>query len=33
VLPVRTVFGVPETCPTLPDDAAVPAHVADRWSD
>jgi nitroimidazol reductase NimA-like FMN-containing flavoprotein (pyridoxamine 5'-phosphate oxidase superfamily) len=31
VLPVRTVFGVPETCPTLPDDAAVPTHVADRW--
>ena len=30
VLPVRTVFGVPETCPTLPADAAVPTHVADR---
>ena len=31
VLPVRTVFGVPETCPTLPSDAPVPAHVAERW--
>ena len=30
VLPVRTVFGTPETCPTLPADAPVPAHVADR---
>jgi nitroimidazol reductase NimA-like FMN-containing flavoprotein (pyridoxamine 5'-phosphate oxidase superfamily) len=30
VLPVRTVFGLPETCPTLPPDAPVPAHVADR---
>jgi len=30
VLPVRTAFGVPETCPTLPADADVPTHVADR---
>ncbi|GAA5135287.1 pyridoxamine 5'-phosphate oxidase family protein [Pseudonocardia adelaidensis] len=30
VLPVRTVFGIPETCPTLPSDAPVPAHVGDR---
>jgi hypothetical protein len=31
VLPVRTVFGVPEPDPTLPSEAPVPAHVADRW--
>jgi uncharacterized protein len=31
VLPVRTVFGVPEPCPVLPADAPVPSHVADRW--
>jgi uncharacterized protein len=31
VLPVRTVFGVPEACPVLPSDSPVPAHVADRW--
>jgi nitroimidazol reductase NimA-like FMN-containing flavoprotein (pyridoxamine 5'-phosphate oxidase superfamily) len=31
VLPVRTVFGLPEPCPTQPADAPVPAHVADRW--
>jgi nitroimidazol reductase NimA-like FMN-containing flavoprotein (pyridoxamine 5'-phosphate oxidase superfamily) len=30
VLPVRTVFGLPEPCPTLPADAPVPGHVADR---
>ena len=30
VLPVRTVFGLPEPCPTLPDDAPIPPHVADR---
>ncbi|QYN37298.1 pyridoxamine 5'-phosphate oxidase family protein [Pseudonocardia sp. DSM 110487] len=30
VLPVRTVFGVPEPDPTLPPDASVPTHVADR---
>ncbi|MHA6623392.1 pyridoxamine 5'-phosphate oxidase family protein [Pseudonocardia sp. DLS-67] len=30
VLPVRTVFGVPEACPTLPGDTAAPTHVADR---
>ena len=33
VLPVRTVFGLPETCPTLPADAPVPPHVTDRWAD
>jgi nitroimidazol reductase NimA-like FMN-containing flavoprotein (pyridoxamine 5'-phosphate oxidase superfamily) len=33
VLPVRTVFGLPQPCPTLPPDAPVPAHVADRWAD
>ena len=32
VLPMRTVFGPPEPCPTLPADAPVPAHVADRGS-
>ncbi len=32
VLPVRTVFGLPEPCPTLPADAPVPAHVANRWA-
>jgi nitroimidazol reductase NimA-like FMN-containing flavoprotein (pyridoxamine 5'-phosphate oxidase superfamily) len=31
VLPVRTVFGLPEPCPTLPADAPVPTHVAERW--
>ncbi len=31
VLPVRTVFGLPEPCPDLPSDAEVPAHVAERW--
>jgi len=30
VLPVRTVFGQPEPCPTLPAGAPVPAHVAGR---
>jgi hypothetical protein len=30
VLPVRTVFGPPEPCPTLPPAASTPAHVADR---
>jgi nitroimidazol reductase NimA-like FMN-containing flavoprotein (pyridoxamine 5'-phosphate oxidase superfamily) len=30
VLPVHTVFGAPETCPTLPADAPVPAHVGER---
>jgi hypothetical protein len=30
VLPVRTVFGAPEPCPTVPADRPVPAHVADR---
>jgi uncharacterized protein len=32
VLPVRTVFGPPEPCPTLPPDAPAPSHVADRWA-
>ncbi len=27
VVPVRTVLGAPETCPALPADVAVPAHV------
>jgi uncharacterized protein len=27
VVPVGTVRGVPETCPALPDDVAVPEHV------
>jgi uncharacterized protein len=31
VLPVRTVFGLPEPCPALPADAPVPTHVAERW--
>ncbi len=30
ILPVRTVFGAPEPCPTVPSDKSVPAHVADR---
>jgi uncharacterized protein len=30
VLPVRTVFGLPETCHTLPPDAPVPEHIANR---
>jgi len=31
VLPVRTTFGLPEPCPTLPAEAPVPTHVAERW--
>ena len=30
VLPVRTVFGPPEPCPTLPADASAPVHVEGR---
>jgi uncharacterized protein len=30
VLPVRTVFGAPEPCPTLPADAPAPDHVDGR---
>ncbi|MGI5128878.1 pyridoxamine 5'-phosphate oxidase family protein [Pseudonocardia sp. CA-107938] len=30
VLPVHTVFGAPEPCPTVPADFPVPAHVAER---
>jgi nitroimidazol reductase NimA-like FMN-containing flavoprotein (pyridoxamine 5'-phosphate oxidase superfamily) len=30
VLPVRTVFGPPEPCPTLPADAPAPEHVDER---
>jgi nitroimidazol reductase NimA-like FMN-containing flavoprotein (pyridoxamine 5'-phosphate oxidase superfamily) len=30
VLPVRTVFGPPHPCPTLPPGAPTPEHVADR---
>lgn len=30
VLPVRTVFGPAEPCPTLPADAAAPEHVGGR---
>jgi uncharacterized protein len=30
VLPVRTAVGTPETCPTLPGDAPIPSHVANR---
>lgn len=30
VLPVRTEFGAPEPCPTVPDGQAVPTHVAAR---
>jgi hypothetical protein len=30
VLPVRTVFGPPLPCPTLPGDAPTPGHVAGR---
>jgi len=30
VLPVHTVFGEPEPCPTVPADHPVPAHVAHR---
>jgi uncharacterized protein len=30
VLPVRTVFGTPEPCPSLPADAVPPEHVAAR---
>lgn len=30
VLPVRTVFGAPEPCPTLPAGAPAPAHVGGR---
>lgn len=32
VVPVRTVLGEPETCPALPADTPVPAHVAGRGS-
>jgi nitroimidazol reductase NimA-like FMN-containing flavoprotein (pyridoxamine 5'-phosphate oxidase superfamily) len=32
VLPVRTVFGLPEPCVSLPADTPVPPHVADRWA-
>jgi nitroimidazol reductase NimA-like FMN-containing flavoprotein (pyridoxamine 5'-phosphate oxidase superfamily) len=32
VLPVRTVFGLPEPCPTLPAGSPAPPHVTDRWS-
>ncbi|OZM78469.1 pyridoxamine 5'-phosphate oxidase family protein [Pseudonocardia sp. MH-G8] len=32
VLPVHTVFGTPEPCPTLQADAQVPTHVTDRRS-
>jgi nitroimidazol reductase NimA-like FMN-containing flavoprotein (pyridoxamine 5'-phosphate oxidase superfamily) len=31
VLPVRTVFGLPQPCPTLPEGTPAPPHVADRW--
>lgn len=31
VVPISTVLGAPETCPALPDDVAVPEHVA-RWT-
>jgi nitroimidazol reductase NimA-like FMN-containing flavoprotein (pyridoxamine 5'-phosphate oxidase superfamily) len=30
VLPVRTVFGAPEPCPTVPAEYVVPEHVATR---
>jgi uncharacterized protein len=30
VLPVRTEFGRPEPCPTLPADTPAPPHVSDR---
>ncbi len=30
VLPVRTVFGPPQPCPTVPAAMPVPAHVAER---
>lgn len=30
VLPVRTVFGEPQPCPTLPTDHPTPAHVTAR---
>jgi nitroimidazol reductase NimA-like FMN-containing flavoprotein (pyridoxamine 5'-phosphate oxidase superfamily) len=30
VLPIRTGFGEPQTCPTLPADEPVPAHVLFR---
>jgi uncharacterized protein len=33
VLPVRTVFAPPRPCPTLPQDAPIPAHVTDRRAD
>ncbi|WP_219417294.1 pyridoxamine 5'-phosphate oxidase family protein [Pseudonocardia nigra] len=33
VLPVRTVFGVPDPCPTLGEAAQAPGHVATRWAD
>lgn len=31
VVPVTTVLGTPQTCPALPTDTPVPAHVA-RWA-
>ena len=30
VLPIRTGFGEPQTCPTLPAGEPVPAHVLFR---
>jgi hypothetical protein len=30
VLPVRTVFGTPEACPSLPADSPTPGHVEGR---
>ena len=30
VLPVRTVFGTPESCPTIPGGEPVPEHVLNR---
>jgi hypothetical protein len=30
VLPVRTVFGSPESCPLLPPGSAVPEHVREH---
>ncbi|MEN3266728.1 pyridoxamine 5'-phosphate oxidase family protein [Pseudonocardia sp.] len=30
VLPVHTVFGLPESCRTLPPDAPIPEHITDR---
>jgi nitroimidazol reductase NimA-like FMN-containing flavoprotein (pyridoxamine 5'-phosphate oxidase superfamily) len=31
VLPVRTVFGLPEPCPTLPAASPAPPHITQRW--